>query len=279
MATKKATSAKKPKTATKVTTVKATSAQPKSTVKSSTKKQSSSRSQSPLTAALVAEFIGTFILAAVALAAQGNPLMLGFSLIAIVLTIGVVSGAHVNPLITAGAWVTRKIGGKRALGYIAAQVLGAMLALVVMTSYANLMGTPDPQALMMGGQQTLTEVKPVTGDKKGVWHLFFAEMIGAVIFALAVSSAIRERSNRAAQALTVGFGLLTALTIAGGAAMFAESQSILNPALAFSLQAIEYPIKDIFSILVYIISPILGGAIGFFLYDLLRTQESVNDEE
>lgn len=273
MATKKAASTKKPKTATAkkqtttVTTVKAAS--------TTTKRPASNRSKlaSPLLGSLVAEFIGTFMLAAIAIAVSGNSLFVGFALVAIVLTIGAMSGAHVNPLITIGAWVTRKISSKRAAGYVVAQVLGAMLALVVMTAYAGLVDTPDPQAAMLGAQQGLFEVAPIHGDNKAVWYVFFAELMGAAIFAFAVSSAMREKKDRTAQALTVGLGLFAALTIAGAAAALAQAHTVLNPALALSLQAIEWPIKDMFSILVYIISPILGGAIGFFLYDTLNETE------
>ncbi|NLA42850.1 hypothetical protein GX865_01655 [Candidatus Saccharibacteria bacterium] len=287
MATNKAASAKKSKTAstkkqttTRVTTVKSTSTKPKNTVKGSTRELVDSKSKSPLTAALVAEFIGTFILAVIVISTSGNAIPVGFALIAIVLMIGALSGAHVNPLVTAGAWVTRRIGGKRALGYIAAQALGAMLALVVMSSYAGLMGEPNEQAAMMGIQQGLFKVNPISGESKAVWHVFFAEMVGASIFGFAVASAIQERRNRAAQALAVGFGLFTALTVAGGAAALAQAHIILNPAVALSVQAVQWPLKDIFPVLVYVISPILGGAIGFFLYDLMRgQQESKSDEE
>ena len=282
MATKKAASAKKSKsttakkqTTTKVTTVKAAAATPKSSVASSTKSKTlTMQNKSLITTALIAEFIGTFILAAVALSLQGNAFFMGFALVGIVLAIGALSGAHVNPLVTVGAWVTRKISGKRALGYVAAQVLGGMLALVVMTSYANLAGEPDPQAAMMGTQQALFQVTQVNQDTQGIWHLFFAEMIGAIVFAFAFSAALRARHDKTARALTIGLGFFIALALAGGAAMFAQAYAIINPALALSLQAIEWPVKDIFAILVYIVSPILGGAIGFFLYDLLRGQDT-----
>ena len=279
MATKKAASAKKSKptaakkqTTTKVTTVKAAA----TTTKSSAKTVASSKGQL-MTTALVAEFIGTFVLAAVALSIQGNAFFMGFALVAIVLMIGALSGAHVNPITTVGAWVTRKISGKRALGYVVAQALGAMLALVVMTSYANL-AQVDEQAMMMGGQQALFTVTPVTGETESVWYIFFAEMIGAVLFAFAVSAALRMKKDRAAQAMTVGLGFFVALAIAGGAAVFAQAHAIVNPALALSLQAVEFPVHDIFSIVVYIVAPILGGALGFFLYDLLRGPETSVEE-
>ena len=294
MATKKAASAKKTRTTTKkqptttVTTVKADAATTTEATKTVSTRATSAikgrailQGRSPLLGAYIGEFIGTFLLAAVALVVSGNALLVGFTLVALVLIIGAVSGAHVNPLITVGAWVTRKISGKRALGYIAAQLLGAMLALVAMTAFSSAAPAPDEaqQSMMMMQQAPqLFQIEQITNETEGVWYIFFAELLGATIFGFAVSSAMRERRERAAQAFTIGLGYFAALTVAAGAASFASLQVVVNPALALSMQAIAWPIEDIWSLLVYIIAPILGGVIGFFLYDMLRSQGEVSDD-
>ncbi|MCA9338994.1 aquaporin, partial [Candidatus Saccharibacteria bacterium] len=109
--------------------------------------------------ALLGEFIGTFILAAVVISVSGQPIFVLFALIAIVLAVGQLSGSHVNPAITFGAWVTHRITTLRALGYIVAQVLGAMLALVVLQWLVN--GQPG-------------QVNPLTGQAVAA-ELFKAE--------------------------------------------------------------------------------------------------------
>src|SRR5690349_7463396 len=102
MATKKsASTAKKPvkkgpvakKTTTKVTKVKAASAT-SSAAAATSRSARFSFSRSPLLAASIAEFIGTFLLAAVVLSAQNQPLFVMVGLAALVLTVGGVSGAH-----------------------------------------------------------------------------------------------------------------------------------------------------------------------------------------
>lgn len=285
MATKKAASAKKSvatpakQTKTKVTTVKAVAAD--STSKATSRKKSSGlfQGRSVLLGAFIAEFIGTFVLAAVAVLSQGQPLSVGFALVAIVLTIGALSGSHVNPLITVGAWATRKISGKRALGYILAQVLGALLAFVVASAYVGAAPQPDQQAAMMGQQAAkVFQVASIPEGKE--FFVFFSEMLGAAIFGLAVSSAIREKRNRAAQAFTVGFGLLTALLVSGVLASYIGAHAVLNPALAFTLGAVSLTTKpELWNVLAYIIAPILGGVIGFFLYDVLRGESDGGDDK
>lgn len=285
MATKKAASAKKTvkpsaakQTKTKVTTVKAVAADatPKAPVTRARSKAISRGSFGSLST-YVAEFIGTFILAAVAVLSQGQPLFVGFALIAIVLTIGAISGSHVNPLITVGAWATRKIGGLRALGYVFAQVLGALAAYTVVKAFVNAAPEVDAQAQMYGqAAATMFAANPIPEGKE--FFVFFAELLGAAIFGFAVSSAFREKRDRAAQALNVGLGLFVAITIAGVAVSYVGGSAIINPALAFTLQGVSFTDAfNLWAVLSYLVAPLIGGVIGFFLYDVIRSD--VADEK
>lgn len=207
--------------------------------------------------ALLGEFIGTFILAAVVISVSGQPIFVLFALIAIVLAVGQLSGGHVNPAITFGAWVTHRITTLRALGYVVAQVLGAMLALVVLQWLVN--GQPG-QMNPLTGQAVAAELfkaEAITEGKE--WYAFFAEMLGAGIFGFAVASALREKKERMAAAFTVGGGLFLGLIISGSAA-------ILNPAVAVALQAINW---DTWPLAVYFFAPLVGAAAGFIVYQVL----------
>src|SRR5688572_26361909 len=135
--TKKSSASKQ--TTTKVTTVKAVESRP-TTVSASTATTAPAKfslRNTSLIAALVAEFIGTFIFAAAVVAGQGQPILVFFALVGIVLTVGALSGAYVNPALTLAAWVTRRMSGARALAYIVAQFLGAMLALVMLDMFVK----------------------------------------------------------------------------------------------------------------------------------------------
>src|SRR5215203_2119916 len=93
----------------------------------------------------VAEFVGTFVLVfvgcSVAVAAAlerpvaGPPynslaiaLAFGLALVAVVAAIGHISGGHVNPAVTLGMAATGKFPWKYAPIYVAAQLVGAVLA-------------------------------------------------------------------------------------------------------------------------------------------------------
>ena len=86
----------------------------------------------------LAELIGTFVLvfggvgsavlAGSHIGFMGVSLAFGLSLLAMVYTIGPVSGCHINPAVTLGVLLAKKIGAKDAAIYVVAQCLGAILA-------------------------------------------------------------------------------------------------------------------------------------------------------
>ncbi len=86
----------------------------------------------------IAEFIGTFVLVfggvgSAVLAGNkigflGVSLAFGLSLLAMIYTIGPISGCHINPAVTLGVLLARKIRPQVAAWYMVAQVLGAIAA-------------------------------------------------------------------------------------------------------------------------------------------------------
>lgn len=89
----------------------------------------------------VAEIIGTFVLVFVAAGSVmvndisgglvtlvGVALSTGISVMVMVYAIGNISGAHINPAVTFGFLLTRRLGWKEALVYWAAQIAGAVVA-------------------------------------------------------------------------------------------------------------------------------------------------------
>ncbi len=217
---------------------------------------------------LGAELVGTFLFAAVIIAGQGQPIFVLFALTGIVLLIGAISGAHVNPAITIGAWVTRRIGWLRAVSYIVAQLLGAMLAYVVMTAFLGGANPVDEAAAAYGQTAPAlfkaADISLLVGKE---WYLFFAELLGTAILGFAIANATREAKDRVAAAFTAGLGIFIALMIAVSAASYVGGNAIINPAIAIALQAYT---PHLWAYAIYALAPVIGSVIGFILYDLHR---------
>jgi len=89
---------------------------------------------------LIAEFIGTFALIFIGAGAicldvtkggvglVGIALAHGLAIAVMVSAVGHISGGHLNPAVTIGAWVAKKISTPNAVGYILAQLAGATVA-------------------------------------------------------------------------------------------------------------------------------------------------------
>ncbi|MCB9820189.1 aquaporin [Candidatus Nomurabacteria bacterium] len=229
--------------------------------------------KSPLLAASIAELIGTFIFAGVVLATQGTDIYVFFGLVAVILSFAAISGAHVNPALTMGAWATKRISGARALSYFAAQTIGALLALVVMNAYVSAAPKLNDQAAMFGAQQAqLFTIPDIPGGKE--WLILAAELIGMTIFAFAFARAGFLKS-RLSSAVTISGGLFVALLVGGFAAKAVTGAVILNPAVAASVQAVSW---DLWPIMVYVVTPLVGGVIGCALHDLLRSNTATQTE-
>lgn len=275
MATKKAASTAKKSTAkapvakkqtsTKVTTLKAVESRPahSAAAVSSSSSRRFGLVRTPLAAALIAEFVGTFIFAAVLVAGQGQPILALFALVGVVLAVGSISGGYVNPALVIGAWATRRMSGLRAIAYIVAQILGAMLALVVLNGFLGGVGAPAGDQFTQAPSLFKAAVLPEGKE----WFIFLAEFLGTMIFAFAAAGAFREVRDRTAKAFTLGLGVFLGLMVAGSVAVFFSANAILNPAVAISLQAINF--SSVWPIAVYVVGSTLGAVAGFGLYHVV----------
>lgn len=257
--------------------------------------------------ALAGEYIGTFILvffgvgavnAAVATGAQA-----GLWQVAVVWAFGVslgiytaasLSGAHINPAITAMAAVYDRFPLTRVVPYWLAQTAGAACAsLVLYAMFADtiveferqhglLRGGPGSElSAMMFGEYFPNPA--IYGTAEEAWRIisersaFVAEMIGTAMLAFLVS-AVTSHSNAArppsaAQAVVIGVGVAAIISVVAPL-----TQAALNPARDFGPRLVSYflgwgeiaiPGPRGGWLTVYIIAPLLGGVIGGGIYRVL----------
>ena len=194
-------------------------------------------------AVILAELIGTVVLATSVYAMVGRttfPLFAGIAagltLGLLVHTVGSVSGAHVNPAVTLALWSVRKIKTLKAVLYIAVQMLGGFAAWKLINYF-------------MG-----TELQAIAGEKFE-WRVLIAEVIGAFIFAFGIASAVYQKYEGAKLAFTVGASLTIGILVAS-----LGSNGVLNPAVAVGIQSWDWA---------YATGPLVGAVLGMNVYALI----------
>ncbi|MFN7544746.1 MAG: aquaporin [Acidobacteriota bacterium] len=138
-----------------------------------------------------------------AVALLANALATGALLLALILSFGPLSGAHLNPLVTAMEWWGGKMSGGQALGYVAAQVVGAVGGVVL----AEVMFEAPVLAW--------------SGQGRSGW----GQWTGEVVASFGLLSVIRGTSGREAGGTPVAVAAYIV-----GAFWFTSSTSFANPA-------------------------------------------------
>ena len=116
------------------------------------------------TAFLLATVVGSGIMAAklaggnTAIALLGNTIPTGAILVVLISTLGAISGAHFNPLVSLAALVNRSMTAKEAASYIAAQFSGALLGVFIAHAMFDLPLLQASATMRSGGGQWLAEV-------------------------------------------------------------------------------------------------------------------------
>lgn len=232
--------------------------------------RASLRNELPL-GALVAELLGGAMLAFAALMTQNNPILGALAVVVGILVFTEVSGAYLNPVVVAAAWATRQISWVKAVGYIVVQVLGAMLAYVVIAKFLDggssaytLFTAPDQIENLKQAQAYGSGNGP---QLPGEWKPIWGEFLGSIIFGLGIAAAILGRKVGFDRAFTIGGTLLIALMAA-----LAGSYGVLNPAVATAISAFAQ--GGWWSFAAYAIAPMIGAALGAWLFKLIRQDAS-----
>src|SRR5215467_12555361 len=202
----------------------------------------------------VAEFIGTFGLVFAgtgaiivnevsggAITHVGVALTFGLIVLVMIYTLGDISGAHLNPAVTLGFWVARRMSAGQVPLYISGQVLGAVAAsgmLRLLFPQSRLLGATLPagsetQSLLLEGILTfllmLTILNVSTGAKeKGITAgIAVGALIGLeAMFGGPISGASMNPARSLGPALVAGYFehlwlYLVAPTVGAVGAMFA----------------------------------------------------------
>ena len=216
------------------------------------------------TQSCIAEGLGTFWLtffgagAIVLTKAGGGSLVTvafahGLALAMAVYATGHISGGHINPAITIGMWVTKKIKGPLAAWYVVSQLLGAVIAICFLKM---LFPAQAAQAVKLGATLgTAANMAALGAGKTMVIELILTFFLMITIYSVAVDKKGASNIYGFAIGLTVCLCILAAGPLTGASMNPARS---FGPALVGKYWHIQW---------VYWVGPILGSILGALFYD------------
>lgn len=200
-----------------------------------------------------AEFIGTFALVFAGTGAitindvsgggithVGIALTFGLIVLAMIYAVGDISGAHLNPAVTTGFWLSGRFQAKQVIPYVVSQVLGAIAASGILK-------------VLFPAHPTLGTTLPAGSPAQSfVMELILTLILMFVI--LNVSTGAKEKGITAG----IAVGAVIALE-----AMFAGKicGASMNPARSLAPAMVSGNLQHLW---LYLVAPMLGAALAIF---------------
>lgn len=209
------------------------------------------------TFALVFFGVGSAVLAGGDIGFVGISFAFGISVIAMAYSIGQISGAHLNPAVSMGALVAGRIDIKDFVGYCVSQTIGAIIAAAIIYIIATGKTAGYDVAASGLGQNGWG---PEYLGGFGMMAAFTFEVVATAVFLVVILGVTAETGNSALAGLVIGLTLvmihLIGIPITGTSVNPARS---IGPALFAGPTALS-------QLWLFIVAPLLGGALGGFLH-------------
>jgi len=223
-----------------------------------------------------AEFIGTFLLVAFACGmavlgggkfagALGVALAFGLTLAVLAYTLGPISGCHVNPAVTLGMLMTRKVSVPQAVSYWVAQFGGALAGAAVVLLVAK--GMPGGYDLAMGGNVLATNGYGAEHSPGGfgVTACFIVEVLATFLLVFTVLMTTDSKLGAGGLAgLVIGLSLFIGHLLA-----INVTNASINPARSFGPAVLVggWAMQQLW---MFIVAPLAGAVVAAILYLALR---------
>ncbi len=185
-----------------------------------------------------------------ALGTVGIALVFGLVIMVMVYATGHLSGAHINPAVTAAFTLTRHFPPRDALAYVAAQCGGAILAALLLL------------AVWPSQPAELGATLPSVGAGSA---LAYEVVLSAFLMFVIMAVATDTRAVGAAAAIAIG-GTIGLDALFGGPVTGAS----MNPARSLGPALVAGEWRDFW---IYIVGPVAGAALGGLACQLVRGEE------
>lgn len=183
----------------------------------------------------------------------GVALAFGLSVVAMAYTIGGISGCHINPAITLGVYLSKRISGKDAAFYMLFQVIGAFI------------GSAIIYALVSTGAHAGGTATGANSFGEGeMLQAFIAELVFTFIFVLVVLGATDSKKGAGNFAgLAIGLTLVLVHIIC-----IPITGTSVNPARSIAPAVFEGGVA-LSQLWLFIVAPFCGAALSALVWNVL----------
>jgi len=210
--------------------------------------------------------VGSAVLAGEKIGNVGVSLAFGLALLAMVYTIGPISGCHINPAVTVGVWLARKINARDAGAYIISQIVGATIAAGAILLIAR--GAAGGYDLVQGGlgANGFGAHSPA-GYSLGA--AFIAEVVLTMFLVITVLGSTDIKAPVGFAGIAIGL-VLTLIHLVG----IPITNTSVNPARSIG-PALFVGSWAISQLWLFIIAPLVGAAVASGIYGAIRVPAEV----
>jgi aquaporin Z len=222
----------------------------------------------------LAESVGTFVLVfggcgSAVLAGDkigflGVSLAFGLSLLAMVYTIGPISGCHINPAVTFGLLLSKKLDARYALGYVVAQVVGAVVGAAVLLMIAKGLPAGYDPAVAGFAANGYGEHSP---GHYGLGAALLVEIVLTAFLVLTVLGATDINAPVGFAGIPIGF-VLVLIHLVG----IPVTNTSVNPARSIG-PALFVGGWALSQLWLFVIAPLIGALLAAGLYRAIRGPE------
>lgn len=223
-----------------------------------------------------AEALGTCVLtlfgcgsAAIAgsiLGTLGIAMAFGLSIIAMAFVIGGTSGCHINPAVSFGLFLDKRLGGKDLIGYWVAQFIGGIIGAALLYLIITLCGGLNVAEAGLGtnGYDSASSVGLTLAGA------LLVEIILTCVFVLSVLGS--TANEKTAPFAGIIIGLTLAFVHIMGIPLTGTS---VNPARSFgpALMAATYDMTALSQVWVFIVAPLIGAALAALIWRALKPKD------
>lgn len=225
---------------------------------------------------LFAEFFGTFWLVfggcGSAVFAAGFPelgigfvgvsLAFGLTVLTMAYAVGHISGGHFNPAVSIGLWAGGKFEAKNLIGYIIAQVLGAIVAALAL--WAIMSGKTDFISLNGFAANGYGDLSP---DGYSMLSALIAEVVLTAFFLIVILGSTNVRAPKGFAPIAIGLALTLIHLIS-----IPITNTSVNPARSLS-QALFADGAYLSQVWLFWVAPIAGAIIGGIIHKTFFEKE------